>query len=79
MSEGLPLELLHDCLIPEKDHLHFASKTPLSLSLSLPAPPDHGAKKILADQTELGRRYFSTHKCHKFNQTHSHLQHRSDL
>lgn len=63
MSEGLPLELLHDCLIPEKDHLHFASKTPpsplLLLSLSLPAPPDHGAKKILAERTESGRRYLS--------------------
>lgn len=49
MSDGLPLELLHDCLIPEKDHLHFTSKTPP------PSPWTTTLKKILVDRTELGR------------------------
>lgn len=44
MLDGLPLELLHDCLISEKDHLHFASKN----------LPDCSAKKILVDWAELG-------------------------
>lgn len=45
MSDGLPLELLHDCLISEKVHLHFASKN----------LPDRSTEKILVGRPELGR------------------------
>lgn len=69
MTDGLPLELLHDCLISEKDHLHFASKN----------LPDRSSKKILVDWPNWAKVFVSSYKCHRFNQTHSHLQHRSDL
>lgn len=66
MLGGQPLELLHDCLNPEKNHLHLTSKKPWTI-------PFRNLERTIFNWAEV---FVHTYKCYKQDQ--SHLQFDSD-